>query len=194
MRPGASAGDGGAGIQEERELIDAIRAGDREACAALVRAHYERVYRFLRHLSGDDATAEDLTQEVFAAAWGTIAGFRGEASIGTWLHKIAYGKFVDSTRRKRREDAATKRLADGQTAATVPDDAVQRAWDAERKGAVYRAVQSLDDEARSVIALHYFHGMSYSEMAEVLGKPVGTVKWQTSEALRELKHRLDGRI
>jgi DNA-directed RNA polymerase specialized sigma24 family protein len=64
--------------------------GRREACAGLVRVHYQAVYRLLVHLTRDAHQAEDLTQETFAAAWEKIGRFQGNASLATWLHRIAY--------------------------------------------------------------------------------------------------------
>src|SRR3954466_501902 len=86
----------------EMLLARRVRGGDRAACNELVHAHHAALYRFLLHLARDAHAAEDLTQETFAAAWRNIGGFRGRASLSTWLHRIAYTKFVDWNRRSRR--------------------------------------------------------------------------------------------
>ena len=75
-----------------------MRAGHPEACAERVRGHYQAVYRLLVHLTRDVHQAEDLTQETFAAAWERIATFEGRATLATWLHRIAYTKFIDARR------------------------------------------------------------------------------------------------
>ena len=80
----------------DRELLDGIRAGRRDACAALIHDHYRAIYRFLLHLTRGEAEAEDLTQETFATVWEKISSFAGRSSLRTWLHRIAYGKFVDA--------------------------------------------------------------------------------------------------
>src|SRR5436305_14025797 len=85
----------------ERQVRN-LRAGRPEACAELVRAHYPAVYRFLVHLTRDVHQAEDLTQEAFAAAWEKIATFQGRAALATWLHRIAYTKFIDARRAAQR--------------------------------------------------------------------------------------------
>src|SRR5215207_6055065 len=90
-----------AACEDERLLAD-IRAGRREACAALIQAHYQGIYRFLLHLTRDVALAEDLTQETFATVWEKLHLFAGRSSLSTWLHRIAYGKFVDVRRRTQR--------------------------------------------------------------------------------------------
>ena len=113
-----------AASEEERLLAD-IQAGQREACATLVHAHYLAVYRFLLHLTRDVAVAEDLTQETFATVWEKIGSFAGRSSIATWVHRIAYSKFVDARRRARRslEAQTLVRQRTPVTASMTPLDA-----------------------------------------------------------------------
>ena len=86
----------------DRRLLKSLRAGRSEAFAELVRGHYQAVYRFLVHMVRDVHRAEDLTQETFATAWERIATFQGRSTLATWLHRIAYTKFVDGQRSDRR--------------------------------------------------------------------------------------------
>ncbi|MCK4849949.1 MAG: RNA polymerase sigma factor [Phycisphaerae bacterium] len=159
-----------------------------------MRRHYGRIYGFLLHLSGEMSAAEDLTQETFAAAWASISSFRGRASIGTWLHRIAYGKFIDFKRRSKRGQAVAEQLrhSNGRTRSVRNplDEVIAR----ERSGRVYAAVGELEPADREVIVLHYFQGLSFRQMGTVLDEPVGTVKWRTSQALGRLKVTLDGRV
>src|SRR5262245_26323688 len=85
----------------EKQLIQQARWGDADACAQLVREHYAKVYRLLAHLTRDTHAAEDLCQETFAAAWPKFATFAGHSSFGTWLHRIAYRRFLDWLRARR---------------------------------------------------------------------------------------------
>src|SRR2546429_9654161 len=79
---------------DDRRLIEGLRARDSKACAQLVRDHYAAIYRLLAHLTRDVHAAEDLCQETFAAGWRKIGSFAGESSIATWLHRIAYRRFL----------------------------------------------------------------------------------------------------
>ena len=180
--------------REERQLLKAIRAGSQEACAELVREQYGRIYGFLLHLSGEVGAAEDLTQETFAAAWAAIGKFRGKSSIGTWLHRIAYGKFVDMKRRDKRGQAVMEQLTKDQSGLTGVGGPVEQVMANERSGQIYEAVGELEGADREVIVLHYFQGLSFRQMGSVLDEPVGTVKWRTSRALGRLKMSLDGRV
>lgn len=177
----------------QQELLRQIRAGRREACEQFVRGHYAGVYRFLVHATRDASLAEDLTQETFAAAWRTIDGFEGKASLATWLHRIAYTKLLNAWRSRRRRSAGVARLAvlrDGEAYPSPSEGLV----DDERSRRLYQAVQSLAEGPRLLIALHYFQELSFRDMADVLDEPVGTVKWRTSRALAQLKELLTATI
>jgi RNA polymerase sigma-70 factor (ECF subfamily) len=172
---------------DEQCLANDLRAGRPEACAAVVRAHYPVVYRFLVHLTGDAHQAEDLTQDVFAAAWEKRATFQGRSTLATWLHRIAYTKFLDARRAARRAAGMLERFANSKGPPADPFDAVAADDEARR---LYRALHGLDPAERSALVLHYLQGLSYREMAVVLGEPAGTVKWRTAEALKRLRARL----
>src|ERR671935_2108342 len=86
----------------EKKLIQRAKSADAQACTQVVHDHYERVYHLLAHLTRDPHRAEDLCQETFAAAWAKLDGFAGDSSIGTWLHRIAYRKFLDWLRTRKR--------------------------------------------------------------------------------------------
>src|SRR5262249_46876566 len=169
---------------DEQRLLSDLRAGRPEACAELVRGHYQRVYRFLLHLTRDVHQAEDLTQETFAAAWERLAAFQGRATLATWLHRIAYPKFIDGQRAERRAAGMRERLPNSKGASAEPGDAVMADDEAQR---LYQALQRLDAAERTVLVLHYLQSLSYREMAGVLDEPTGTVKWRTREALNRLR-------
>lgn len=159
--------------RSERRILKALRDGRREAYVSVIDAHYRSVYRFLLFLGRDAHLAEDLTQEVFASAWRAIGGFRGNSSIRTWLHRIAYHAFVDARRRSNRDKTAASRAGydDG-----VAEDPLAGIVADEHLTHVARALQDLDFEDRTVLLLHYADGLSYREMAQTLGRPDGTLK------------------
>lgn len=169
---------------DERYLLSQLRAGRPEACAELIRAHHQSVYRFLVHLTRDVHRAEDLTQETFAAAWEKIAAFQGRATLATWLHRIAYTKFVDAQRAERRNAGMLGRLNRPEIA---PSDPLDSAIANDEARHLYRCCTGSTVPDRAVLVLHYLQGLSYGEMAAVLDEPVGTVKWRTSEALNRLR-------
>ncbi len=175
----------------ERRVLKALRQGRREAYEEVVAEHYASIYRLLLFLTRDAGRAEDMTQEVFASAWGAIGDFRGEASIKTWLRRIAYNLFLDSQRRRQRAESLVDRLSRGGPEAA--DDPLSRVMADEHLSRMYRAMDSLDGDERAVLLLHYMDGLSYREMARVLHQPAGTLKWLTHQALEKLRTQVAGK-
>jgi RNA polymerase sigma-70 factor (ECF subfamily) len=175
----------------ERQILAALREGRHSTYEAVIDAHYGSVYRLLALLSGDKHMAEDLTQEVFMAAWQAMRDFRGRASISTWLYRIAYNTFVDMQRRQSRAGRLTEGLNSHRPDAC--DDPLSQIIVDERATGVCRALEGLDAEERAVLVLHYVEGLSYREMAKVLSRPGGTVKWLTSRAIEQLRRQLAGK-
>ena len=178
--------------EAERRILSALREGRREAYEAVIDAHYGSVYRFLLFLTGRASLAEDLTQDVFVAAWGAVGRFHGRASIKTWLHLIAYNQAVDVQRRGARTKALTEKL--NECAPELVDDPASEVILAEHVALVRQALEELDVDDRAVLVLHYIGGLTYREMAQVLDQPSGTVKWSTSRALDKLRHQLVGKV
>jgi RNA polymerase sigma-70 factor (ECF subfamily) len=176
---------------DDHRLLSNLRAGRPEACVELVRVHYQRIYRFLVHLTGDVHQAEDLTQETFAAAWEKLAAFQGRAALGTWLHRIAYRKFIDVQRAERCAAGMLERLTSPKVSPADPLDAVTADDDAQH---LYQALDRLPAPERIVLVLHYLQGFSYREMAAVLDEPSGTVKWRTAQALHHLRALLGNEV
>src|SRR5262245_3675359 len=100
-------------------MVRRILAGDSVAAERYVTEYSPRIHRLLRYLTGSDDEAEDLTQQVFIKAWQGLETFRGEASIGSWLHGIAYREYV-SWLRSRKEHAGVE------AAEHLPDTAAAR--------------------------------------------------------------------
>jgi RNA polymerase sigma-70 factor, ECF subfamily len=179
---------------DDRKLIKRIRQGEREACEEFIRRFYRAIYGFQLHLCHNVHLAEDLTQETFTTAWSSLGSFAGRSSLTTWLSRIAYHKFLDA---KRRGLLQAEKVRDYQsTYASQMEDhtAAEGMLATERSRQLYDAVSQLNEEDRLIITLHYFQDLSYREMALVLGRPSGTVKWQISQALQRLKTSLNDKI
>ena len=178
----------------ERQNLKDIREGRREACEAVLCQHYKSIYKFMVYLTSNASVAEDLTQETFASAWADIGRYKGRASLKTWLHQIAYHKFIDSERKLKRHSALMSNLKRQRPDATETLNPLHRLATDERSFLLYEAMRKLKSSEYLVIVLHYIQGLSFREMAKVINEPVGTVKWRTSKALKRLKEFLTGRI
>jgi len=175
----------GAAPPADAALLAASAGGDEAAFAALYDRHSARLFRYLLRLVGQREAAEDLLQEVFVAAWDGAARFRGQASVVTWLFRIAHHRAVDWLRAQRPEPAE----ADEMLAATdCPPEEAFAALGAERLRA---ALAHLSPDHRAVLELAFFEGLSCREIALVLDCPVGTVKSRIFHAKSNLRGALE---
>jgi RNA polymerase sigma-70 factor (ECF subfamily) len=170
---------------EERALVDAVRAGDRQAFAVLVDRETPAVYRACRRILGSPHDAEDVTQEAFVAAFRAIRSYRGDGSLRAWLLRIATRQAYRrlSQRRPQADLAAVpeSRLAD------LEADPSRRAAVAEQRGAVRAAVAALPEPYREVVALRFFADLSLFEVAEATDRPINTVKTHLRRGLDRLR-------
>ena len=178
--------------RSEKALVKRILAGDHEACVELIGRFHAPIYRLLAHLCRDAHLAEDLTQETFLAAWAKIGGFNVASSLNTWLHTIAYRKFIDAHRRHERT-VTTKGDASIDRAQSKTPDPYESALASDENRRLYRALDRLKPAERDVVVLHYLQGLSYEDMAAVVEQPTGTVKWRTRQALEHLRTALESK-
>jgi RNA polymerase sigma-70 factor (ECF subfamily) len=160
-------------------LVKRILSGDKAAGERLVTEHYPRIYRLLRHLTGSVEDAECLTQQTFVNAWQGLAAFRGESSLGTWLHRIAYHAYTHS-RRSQRKHAPLD-------AAAVLDDPAAGGVEAVL---LRDALAQLSSDHRETFLLYHVQGLSVSEVAGTLDVPAGTVKSRLFVARQRLRKSL----
>jgi RNA polymerase sigma-70 factor (ECF subfamily) len=162
-------------------LVRRILGGDKAAGEGFVAEHYARIYRLLRHLAGDVENVEDLTQQTLVKAWQALGTFRGESSLATWLHRIAYHEYTHWLRAHREHASLTE-------AADVPDPHAAHALEAVL---VRRALAQLSPEHRATFILYHVQGLSVSEVAIVLDLPRGTVKSRLFIARQRLRELLE---
>jgi len=143
---------------------------------------------------GREEDARDATQETFIAAFRNLRGFRGEAKVSSWLHRIAVNQCITRQRRaKVRNEAALddETEKDAASFATPLETSPSRVVEGlERTVAVRRAVNSLPSELRQVIVMKEFEELTFREIADVLELPLSTVKSRLYTALRQLQMRL----
>ena len=162
--------------EPEPALIRAAAAGDRAAFEQLVRAYQQQVWRFLRRLLGNDALAEDVTQETFLRVYRRLSGFSFQSKFSTWVFQIARNAGIDEVRSQERR----ARLA-GQTPQPTPP-----ACPPETRAEIQAALASLPVDLRETVLLVEVLGLRYREVATVLGVAVGTVKRRMFNARSQL--------
>jgi RNA polymerase sigma-70 factor, ECF subfamily len=183
----------------EAALIQRCAAGDENACAELVAEHQRMVFQLALHLLGNRDEALDLSQEVFLKVFRTIHRFRGQSALRTWIYRIAVNQAKNRQRWWRRRHRSEQVSLDEHLAARgdvaagddslTPESALVRKELATR---IWRALDRLPFDQRTVIVLREIDGLSYDEIAFSLGVAVGTVKSRLTRARQALRGDLRG--
>jgi RNA polymerase sigma-70 factor (ECF subfamily) len=179
----------------DEQIVERALTGDAEAFGEIVRRWERRIFALTFGLLGREEDARDATQETFLAAFRSLRGFRGEAKVSSWLHRIAVNQCITRQRRaKVRNEAALDDEAekDASSFATPLEISPARVAEGrERSDAVRRAVNSLPVELRQVIVMKEFEELTFREIADALDLPLSTVKSRLYTALGQLQMRLD---
>ncbi len=172
---------GGPADRAEVSRIARAQRGDVDAFAELYAAYAGRVHALCLRLTGNGAAARELTQDVFVKAWEALPAFRGEASVTTWLHRIA----VNSLLMQRRADARRSMrvsLADDDEAAGMAGEGTSAPVDVATAIDLERAVAALPPGVRRAFVLHDVEGYSHEEIADMTGLAPGTLRAQLHRA------------
>jgi len=183
--------------EKEQELIGAVRGGNIDAFEELVLEYQTRVYNIALKMTGNADDAYDVSQEVFLKAFKALDGFRGEASFGSWLYRLAANLSVDFIRRqaRRRPDRLVylDDDSDEERPVEIPDFTYEPQAALERRellGAVEEGIKKLPEEQRLVLVMRDVNGLSYAEISEALDMELGTVKSRIFRARARLANFL----
>ena len=180
---------------DDLALVERVRAGDVAAFEPLVEKYRQRVYRLARNVLHDSEEAFDVAQEAFIRAFQALPTFRGQSAFYTWLFRITLNVASDRARQRTARGRAfgTERVEEEEWSRTLvdpgegPDASAARAEERRRIG---RALDALPPHHRAIIMLSDLEGLSYREIAEVLGIPMGTVMSRLHNARKRLRAAL----
>jgi RNA polymerase sigma-70 factor (ECF subfamily) len=180
---------------DELALVERCRAGDVKAFEPLVEKYRARVYRLALNVLRDAEEARDVAQEAFIRAWEALPSFRRRSAFYTWLFRITMNLASDRVRRRAARGRAfgTERVDEEQWDHELidPGEAPDaRAARAETRRQITRALDALPEPHRAIIMLSDLEGLSYREIAEVLGIPMGTVMSRLHHARKRLRATL----
>ncbi|MDI3269453.1 MAG: sigma-70 family RNA polymerase sigma factor [Bacillota bacterium] len=183
----------------EKELLRLAQEGQVAAFEELIARHQLKVYHLALRLTGDAEDAADMAQEAFLKAFLSLPTFRGDASFGTWLHRITTNVCLDEYRRRqRRPKVVDVRPHEGELDEVDwpdpqpgPETLVLRK---EHRQELERALLSLPDEFRVPLVLRDVEGMSYGFIAQTLQIPEGTVKSRLHRARLALRRALQAEL
>ena len=172
-------------------LLTRVARSDRDAFEVLYHRYVRSIFGLALRRLRDRAQAEEVTQDAFAAVWRSAESYRPErGSAGGWLYTVARNAIVDRLRRNGRVDTSLE-LPELPSPEGGPDEQAEQSYTAWR---VHRALEQLSPNEREVIELAYWSGLSQSEVASLLGQPLGTVKTRTRSALARLADVLEGEV
>jgi RNA polymerase sigma-70 factor (ECF subfamily) len=177
--------------QDDVILVRLIAEGETAALSELYDRYNRLVFSIALTVVGDEATASEITLDVFTRVWQRAASYRAEqAKVTTWLTAITRHHAIDVLRRQRARPEGHRATLDGlppQAAAPDPEEDVELALQRQR---VRAAVGQLPAEQQEVLALAYFKGYSHQQIATALKQPLGTVKTRIRSAMVKLRHLL----
>ena len=191
----AHAASPNAAAQADTELVVRALAGREDGFEELVRRYQRPIVAYVYRMVGDYDSALDLAQEVFIKVYNSLGRYRPEFKFSTWIYRIAHNAAIDHLRRQGA--ARTEEIeVEGREGATfekplaskapTPEQETERG---ERRAEIEEVVAQLPPAYRELIVLRHSHDLSYDEIAEVTGLPLGTVKnriFRAREAMREL--------
>jgi RNA polymerase sigma-70 factor (ECF subfamily) len=178
----------------DRELVDAVLAGDQSAFRVLVDREASAVIAICHRIAGDPADAADAAQDAFVQAYKALATFRGDGAFGAWLRRIAIR--VAAARMATRRDTISLDVETQQVLAIPTSgagDPEQSTLDSEWRGDIREAVGRLPASQRDVILLRFYGDLSLQEIADLTSQPVGTVKSRIHRGIEGLRHHLPAR-
>ena len=183
--------------KEEINWTRQIAAGDSVAVDRFIDAYGSRVTRLVSRFTSSPSDAEDVVQEIFVSLWQSVGKFRGDASLSTFVYRVAFNHCLQHQRRQKTQMAQnaqnTVPLTDtiAETLPSLAPSPAQSAENSELRHQVNAAIECLTEDFRTVVILHELHGLTYAECASVLQIPIGTVKSRLSTAFTRLRPHLE---
>ena len=178
----------------QSDVVERARAGDRAAFEILVRSRVDRLHRTACAILGNEADADDATQDAFLSAWQQLPRLRDVEAFDAWLTRI----IVNACRMRLRAGRAVREVqavepdADGEPAYTTRERAEGDLGDGiAANERLTRAFERLTVDQRTLLVLYHLHHYPVAEVARLVGRPDGTVKRRLSEARTALQHELE---
>jgi RNA polymerase sigma-70 factor (ECF subfamily) len=182
-------------VTEEKELVERLSRGDRDAFRELVETYKRKMYYVALDMVGDPADAEDISQEVFLKAFRGFKTFRQGAKLSSWLYRIAYNASIDHLRRKSLVPVAAEEavLDSGSGGFSENPGAVDPAVTAETRllrAKVEKALGKVSSQERTVFMLRHYNDLMLDEIAETMQISIGSVKSYLFRCVQKLRKEL----
>jgi RNA polymerase sigma-70 factor (ECF subfamily) len=181
-------------MQSDEELVARSRGGDLDSFNQLVLRWERPIYALAYRVIGREEDARDVAQETFLRAFRALSGFKGQAKFSSWLYRITLNLCRDWIRRERRTPVA--QAPEGMdvvelAAELAPSETIEDLVSRKELGrAVAKAMSILPEEQRTAIILKEYHGLTFQEIADLLGCPLSTVKTRLYQGLTVVRRQL----
>jgi RNA polymerase sigma-70 factor (ECF subfamily) len=177
---------------DEKELIRLSQEGNGEAFGQLVERYKIKVFSLAYGWTQNRTAADDLAQEVFIKAYFSLPRFRSKSEFGTWLYRIAINHIKDYLRKNKRKlkEVSLDQLGGIDLTAENVSSREEEKTGEERKALVQAALQRLPEKHRTILTLRDIQGLSYEEIADILGLSQGTVDSRLFRARKKLREKL----
>ncbi len=179
----------------DEQIVELAVREDPNAFSEIVRRWDRKIFALCFGMLGREDDARDAAQETFIAAYRNLAGFRGDAKVSSWLHRIAVNQCLTT---KRRQRSRAEDLIDDENGeedrvfvASALNSPAKRIEKTERMKLVRQAVTALPSDLRQVIVMKEFEEMTFQEISETLELPLSTVKSRLYTALKQLRMKLE---
>ena len=186
-----------AGTSGDQLLVERVQRGDRRAFDLLVLKYQQKILKLVMRYVRDPTEALDVSQEAFVKAYRALPGFRGESAFYTWLYRIAINTALTHLRKNRfRTFFSLERVAEGEktpdwmAALTVDASVEKESVVRDLQQRLNEAFQKLSINHRTVVTLFEIDGLSHTEIAEIMGCSVGTVRSRLHYAKQQLQAEL----
>jgi RNA polymerase sigma-70 factor (ECF subfamily) len=167
---------------DDASLLAQVKRGDEYAMALLFDRYAKVVYSVALRVLRDPASAEDILQEIFMQVWRSPEGFSAtRGSLGGWLAVVSRNRSIDALRRKKPADPVDDMVL--ASSYNLADEAERNSMMEKARGVIYK----LPAEQRKTLEMAFFDGLTHSEIAEMTGDPLGTVKTRIRSALTTLR-------
>jgi len=175
---------------DDNSLIALFQGGEREVFRVLVERHQERVRNLLRGIFHDDASVDDLAQEVFIKVYEALPRFRFESSFFTWLYRIAVNRSRDEIRRRKVRRFMSFQSLDEGTEQEIETRLAAAPDQRDNQELIGLGLKMLPEKFRMAVVLKDLEGLSYEEIAEIMQCQIGTVKSRLSRGRTMLRRAL----
>ena len=175
----------------DEEVMQLVGEGDPRAFELLYDRHGGAAFSLAYRMVGKRAAAEDIVQEAFLSIWRSRMRYdAGRGSVRTWVLGIVHNRGIDALRRGAVHDRRRERIEGIEERHEAPERTDVEAARREEARSVRSALDTLPEDQRRAIELAYFGGFSHSQIAELLGEPIGTVKGRMRLGLDKLRRQL----